>query len=52
LTALAIADDLGAVLIIALFYTQNINMTLLGVAIGSIGAQFNLACVFRYGVNY
>ena len=34
LTALAIADDLGAVLIIALFYTENINTALVGVAAG------------------
>lgn len=34
LTALAIADDLGAVLVIALFYTQTIHINLLGAAIG------------------
>jgi len=32
LMALAIADDLGAVLIVSLFYTQVINLTLLGIA--------------------
>jgi NhaA family Na+:H+ antiporter len=34
LVALAIADDLGGVLVIALFYTADINMTALSIAFG------------------
>lgn len=37
LTALAIADDLGAVLVLALFYAQTIDMALIGVAVGLLG---------------
>ncbi len=45
LMALAIADDLGAVLIISLFYTQAINLTLLGMA----GGLFLVLIVFNRG---
>ena len=42
LTALAIADDLGAVLVIALFYTETIRLAALGVAAGLLGLFFLL----------
>jgi NhaA family Na+:H+ antiporter len=47
LTALAIVDDLGAVLVIALFYTAQIDMQALGVAgaITAVLALFNRAGV-------
>ena len=45
LTALAIADDLGAVLVIALFYTSNINMAALGSAAGLLA----VLCLFNRG---
>ena len=41
LMALAIADDLGAVLIISLFYTQGINLTLLGIAGGLLSSSYS-----------
>ena len=33
LTALAVADDLGAIVVIALFYGETPNMRLLGIAV-------------------
>lgn len=41
LTALAVADDLGAILVIALFYGHTPNLTLLGIAIAiMVGIYF------------
>jgi NhaA family Na+:H+ antiporter len=40
LTALAIADDLGAVLVIAIFYTAELNVTALAVAALLLGVLF------------
>lgn len=40
LVALAIADDLGAVLVIALFYTQTLSMYWLGIAAALVAALF------------
>ncbi|MCK9391642.1 MAG: Na+/H+ antiporter NhaA, partial [Syntrophales bacterium] len=48
LTALAIADDLGAVVVIALFYTQAIDMTAVGRALVII---FLLLLINRGGIR-
>lgn len=42
LTALAIVDDLGAVLVIALFYTQDLNLPALSLAAGLTGVLWIL----------
>ncbi|HPB69459.1 MAG: Na+/H+ antiporter NhaA [Syntrophales bacterium] len=49
LTALAIADDLGAVLVIALFYTQDIDMHLLAAAAALLGI---LVLLNRGGIRH
>ena len=52
--ALAIIDDLGAIIIIALFYTNDLSMASLGVAAVAIAvlAVLNLCGVRRTGVLY
>ncbi len=48
LVALAIVDDLGAVLVIAIFYTEQINMLPLGLA----GLSFLILILFnRFGIH-
>jgi len=48
LVALAIVDDLGAVLVIALFYTETINATALGIS----GGLFLILIAFnRFGIH-
>lgn len=42
LTALAVIDDLGAILVIALFYTETISFLYLGLALGVMGILFIL----------
>lgn len=48
LTALAILDDLGAVLIIAIFYTADLSPLMLGLAALAVAG---LVCLNRFGVT-
>jgi len=54
LTALAIADDLGAVLVIAVFYTEKVNLLALGAAGGSLALLYlaTRLSVRRYGAYF
>lgn len=47
LTAIAVADDLGAIIIIAIFYTSNLSLLSLGLA---LLALFGLWLLNRFGV--
>jgi NhaA family Na+:H+ antiporter len=53
LTSLAIVDDLGALLVIALFYTEDLSMLNLGLAGGTVAFLFGLnALRFRHPLFY
>jgi NhaA family Na+:H+ antiporter len=49
LTALAIIDDVGAILVIALFYGKDVSVVYLGAALGIFGA---LVIMNRLGIYY
>ena len=48
LTAIAVADDLGAIIIIAIFYTSELSMVSLGIALGALAGLF---LINRLGVT-
>jgi NhaA family Na+:H+ antiporter len=49
LTAVAIVDDIGAILVIALFYTAKLNLTVLAVGVGALAIMALLNT--RWGVR-
>lgn len=54
LTAVAIVDDIGAILVIAIFYTTSLNLVALGVGLAVIGimALLNLRWGIRHSIPY
>lgn len=50
LTAVAIVDDIGAILIIAIFYTASINLTALAIGLGGLAVMLLLN--LRWGVRH
>jgi NhaA family Na+:H+ antiporter len=57
LTALAVIDDLGAILVIAIFYTDNLSLLNLGIALGIwvvlfvMGKYFKVRNLFPYMIG-
>jgi NhaA family Na+:H+ antiporter len=54
LTALAIVDDMGAILVIAIFYTSSLNLVALGIGIAGLAvmAIMNVRWGFRHTIPY
>ena len=54
LTAVAIVDDIGAILVIAIFYTTSLNLTALGIGVAVLGlmAILNLRWGIRHSIPY
>lgn len=50
LTAVAIVDDIGAILVIAIFYTTSLNLVALGVGVAVLGIMAILN--FRWGIRH
>lgn len=54
LTAVAIVDDIGAILVIAIFYTSSLDITALAVGVAFLGlmAVFNFRWRIRHSIPY